>query len=178
MDNAAGARLVADHLVSLGCKQVVHIAGAAGNIDAQERTEAFRAAMRKRGATVDVVQGDFSEESGEAAVEALLSSSKTIDAIFAGNDMMAIGALQALRHAGLRVPEDVAVVGFDDVPLARHVGLTTVRVRIAELGERALDRLLSILAGEEDSGGQELHMPELVVRSTTARSVSGSERSG
>jgi LacI family transcriptional regulator len=87
--------------------------------------------------------------------------------VFAANDMMAIGALQALRRAGLRVPEDVAVVGFDDVPLARHLGLTTVRVRIAELGERALDRLVSMLSGAEDSNRQELHMPELVIRSTT-----------
>ncbi len=174
LDNAAGARAVADHLISLGRKHVVHIAGAAGNIDAQERADAFRDAMRKQGVTVEVVQGDFSEESGEAAIEALLESGRKVDAIFAGNDMMAIGALQALRHAGLRVPEDVAVVGFDDVPLARHVGLTTVRVRIAELGERALHRLLSILAGEDDGGGQELHTPELVVRSTTKRSGNGS----
>ena len=178
LDNAAGARAVADHLISLGRKNVVHIAGAAGNIDAQERADAFRDAMRKHGVAVEVVQGDFSEESGEAAVEALLSSGQTVDAIFAGNDMMAIGALQALRNAGRRVPDDVAVVGFDDVPLARHLGLTTVRVRIAELGERALDRLLTILAGEEDGGGQELHMPELVVRATTDRAVNGSERSG
>lgn len=167
LDNAAGARAVADHVISLGCKQVVHIAGASGNLDAQERADAFRDAMRRQGVTVEVMQGDFSEESGEAVVAALLSSGHNVDAIFAGNDMMAIGALQALRQAGLRVPEDVAVVGFDDVPLARHVGLTTVRVRIAELGERALDRLTSILAGEEDGGGQELHMPELIVRGTT-----------
>ena len=170
LDNAAGARAVADHVASLGRKHVVHIAGAAGNIDAQERADAFDDAMRKQGVIVDVMQGDFSEESGESAVTALLRSGRKVDAIFAGNDMMALGALQALRNAGLRVPEDVAVVGFDDVPLARHVGLTTVRVRIAELGERALDRLLSVLVEGENGGGQELHMPELVVRSTTDQS--------
>ena len=76
-------------------------------------------------------------------------------------------ALQAIRRAGKKVPEEVAVVGFDDVPIARHLGLTTVQVRIAELGERALDRLVSVLSAGEDSGGQELHKPELVIRSTT-----------
>jgi LacI family transcriptional regulator len=81
--------------------------------------------------------------------------------------MMASGALQALKRAGIRVPEEVALVGFDDIPLARHIGLTTVQVHIAELGGRALDRLISILEGAEDSGGQELHKPELVIRSTT-----------
>ncbi|HEU0285056.1 MAG TPA: LacI family DNA-binding transcriptional regulator [Sphingomicrobium sp.] len=177
LDNAAGTRAVADHLIALGRKQVVHISGAPGNIDAQERAKVFRAAMEKQGVAVEVMPGDFSEESGEAAVATLLKSGRKFDAVFAANDMMAIGALQALRQAGLRVPEDVAVVGFDDIPLARHLGLTTVRVRIAELGERALDRLLSILAGEADGGGRELHMPELVIRSTTDRSVSGSERS-
>ena len=168
LDNPAGARAVAEHLVALGHKRIVHIAGASGNIEAQERADAFRSAIEARdGVSVELVQGDFSEESGEAAIEALLRSGQQFDAVFAANDMMAIGALQALRKAGLRVPEDVAVVGFDDVPLARHLGLTTVRVRIAELGERALDRLVSVLAGAQDSNGQELHMPELVIRSTT-----------
>ena len=80
---------------------------------------------------------------------------------------MASGAMQSLRRAGLSVPGDVAVVGFDDIPLARHIGLTTVRVRIAELGERALDRLLSILESGKDVTAAELRPPELVIRSTT-----------
>jgi LacI family transcriptional regulator len=168
LDNSAGARAVAQHLADLGRKRIVHIAGATGNVEAQERADAFRSALEAQdGVSVELVQGDFSEESGEAGIGALLKAGQTFDAVFAANDMMAIGALQALRRAGLRVPEDVAVVGFDDVPLARHLGLTTVRVRIAELGERALDRLVSVLAGAEDSNGQELHMPELVIRSTT-----------
>jgi LacI family transcriptional regulator len=167
LDNAAGARAVADHLVSLGRKRILHIAGPEGNIDAQERAAAFTEALRQRGVEVQVVAGDFAEESGEAAVDTLLKSGQSFDAIFAANDMMASGALQALNRAGVRVPEDVAVVGFDDVPLARHIRLTTVRVRIAELGERAIDRLIDILSGEQDAGGQELHRPELVIRSTT-----------
>jgi LacI family transcriptional regulator len=81
--------------------------------------------------------------------------------------MMASGALQALRDAGIAVPKDVAVAGFDDIPLARYIGLTTVRVRIAELGERAVQRLLGILESDDEAGGQELHSPELVIRTTT-----------
>ena len=167
LDNEAGARAVADHLVSLGRKRIIHIAGASGNIDAIERAEAFVAALREHGVSVETVQGDFAEQSGEDAIDALLKAGQEFDAVFAANDMMASGALQALKRAGIRVPEDVALVGFDDIPLARHIGLTTVQVHIAELGERALDRLISILEGAEDTGGQELHKPELVIRSTT-----------
>src|SRR4051794_26251558 len=138
LDNEAGVRAVVEHLVAIGRKRLVHIAGPAENIDAQERARAFRTAASDRGVKFEIVQGDFEEESGEAAIAALLSSGHEFDAVAAANDNMAIGALQALRAAGLRVPEDVAVAGFDDIPVARHLGLTTVQVRIAELGERAL----------------------------------------
>jgi LacI family transcriptional regulator len=163
LDNAAGAQAVADHFEALGRKRVVHVAGPAGNIDADERRAAFREACAVRRLHCEVLHGDFEEASGQRAVEQLIESAHPFDALFAGNDNMAIGALHALA-----VPEDVAVAGFDDIPLARHLGLTTVRVRIAELGERALVRLLASI-GREDLAGDELHAPELVVRSTTER---------
>lgn len=167
LDNAAGARAVAEHILSLGRRRIVHIAGPRGNIDAEERADAFcRTIADKAGAMVDIMQGDFYEESGARAVETLLARRIEFDAIFAANDNMAIGALGALRKTGLRVPEDVALAGFDDIPLAQHLGLTTARVRIAELGQRALGRLLEILGGAE-CGGDELHEPELVIRATT-----------
>ena len=166
LDNAAGARAVAEHLLALGRKRIVHIAGPEGNIDAQERAEAFRAAVAQPGVKLETIQGDFYEESGERAVKTLLGKGAEFDAIFAANDNMAIGALTALREAGLRVPEDVAVAGFDDIPLAKHLGLTTVRVRIAELGQEALERLFEIMAAR-DGGGDELHAPELIVRAST-----------
>jgi LacI family transcriptional regulator len=168
LDNAAGARAVVEHLVKLGRRRVVHIAGPQGNIDAQERADAFRKTCAGHGVAYEIVAGDFSEESGVAAVQMLLEQGVAFDGIFAANDNMAIGALQALRASGVVVPADVALVGFDDIPLARHLGLSTVRVRIAELGERAVARLLAIVGGE-DKGGDELHAPELIVRSTSAR---------
>jgi LacI family transcriptional regulator len=166
LDNAAGASAVVDHLVAIGRTRLVHIAGPATNIDAQERATAFRNAVEVHGVEGTMVQGDFEMQSGEAAIAALIDQGVDFDAIFAANDNMAIGAIQALRSEGRTTPGDVAVAGFDDIPLARHLGITTVRVRIAELGERALARLLDGLA-KTDSGGDELHRPELVVRETT-----------
>jgi LacI family transcriptional regulator len=171
LDNAAGVRAVVDHLASLGRRRLVHIAGPADNIDAQERETAFREAVATHGLDGRVVAGNFETESGEAAIRRLLADGIEFDAVFAANDNMAIGALEALRAAGKRVPEEIAVVGFDDIPLARHVEMTTVRVRIAELGERALQRLVDGLIKE--SGGDELHAPELVIRSTTDPKANG-----
>jgi LacI family transcriptional regulator len=166
LDNSAGVRAVVDHFAALGRRRLVHIAGPQGNIDADERAAAFREACAGRGFDCEVLHGDFEEASGQRAVEQLLKSGQSFDALFAANDNMAIGAMQALRTGGFRVPDDVAVAGFDDIPLARHLGLTTVRVRIAELGERALARLLASM-GRGRHEGDELHVPELVVRATT-----------
>ena len=165
LDNAAGVYAVVDHLASLGRKNLVHIAGPQENIDAQERLQAFRDAVTAHRVSGEVVAGDFEMESGEAAVAKLLAKGVRFDAVFAANDNMAIGAMEALRRSGKDVPGDVAVVGFDDIPLARHLGISTVRVRIAELGERAVARLLDGLKG--DAGGDELHAPELVIRQTS-----------
>ncbi len=142
----AGVRAVVEHLAALGRRRLVHIAGPAGNIDADERAAAFSDALRgSRPSLARSCSGDFEEASGErAAATACSRAAHRFDAMFAANDKMAIGALQALAARRARGPEDVAVAGFDDIPLARHLGLTTVRVRIAELGERALARLIVV----------------------------------
>jgi LacI family transcriptional regulator len=170
LDNAAGVRAIVEHFAAIGRRRLVHIAGPADNVDANERAAACAEAAKKLGIAVEVIQGDFSEQSGEAAIGTLLAAGESFDAVFAGNDMMALGALHALRLAGRRVPEDVAVAGFDDIPLARMLGLTTVRVRIADLGERTIQRLVAMLEGA-GSSGDELHAPELVIRSTTSDAV-------
>ena len=169
LDNAAGAREVAEHLLAQGRKRIVQIAGPLGNADAQERAEAFAAALEADGSVLlETVHGDFTEESGETATTALLAAGHSFDALFAANDNMALGALQALRKAGLQVPEQVAVAGFDDIPLARHVGLTTVRVHIADLGEQALTALIDSIEGSGAAASM-VHPAELVVRRTTGQ---------
>ena len=166
IDNAAGVRQVVDHLVKLGRKRLVHIAGPEGNIDADERASTFREACLASAVEHEVVRGDFEEQSGAEAIRQLLEARHEFDAVFAANDNMATGALLALRLRGVSIPDEVAVAGFDDIPLARHLGLTTVSARIAELGERALARLIACIA-KSAGGGDELHRPELVVRGTT-----------
>ena len=166
LDNFEAVRLVVDHLAAIGRKRLIHIAGPVGNIDADERAEAFSQIATERSVAFETVRGNFDEESGADAVLKLLASDQTFDAVFAANDNMAIGALRALRTHGIGVPGKVAVAGFDDIPLAQHVGLTTVRVHIDELGERALNRLLEAIAGT-DGGCDERHSPELLIRSTT-----------
>ena len=159
------------HFRRSGRSHVVHISGPKGNVDAEERCAAFDHAMRewKPGEEPVVLRGDYSEESGAEAVSQLIELKVPVDAIFAGNDMMAIGAMDALRAAGIAVPKQVAVAGFDDIPISRHLGLTTARVRIDELGANAIARLIDIIEGGDDPRAKLLHPPELMVRASSAR---------
>jgi LacI family transcriptional regulator len=170
IDNFGGARAVTEHLLSLGHRRIGVLAGPLRNHDARERLRGSHEAMRAAGVepAPELEQtGNFSEQSGYAGAQRLLALEERPTAIFAANDSMAIGALSALRDAGVRVPEDVAVAGFDDIPIARFVNppLTTVRVSIPELGGRATQRLFEALAaGSGRERRQELLPTELVVR--------------
>ncbi len=169
IDNIAGARMMVDHLVATGRRHIVHLAGPAGNIDAEERLAGYRAAMADAGLPPFVERGTFLEDSGVSAAERLVERGDGVDAVFAANDMMAIGALMAFRRAGIAVPDRIAVAGFDDIPLARLISpsLTTLRIDIAQLGERAVARLIDQIDGADDHN-IELRAPTLVVRDTTS----------
>lgn len=169
IDNRAGAEAMVDHLHATGRRRIVHLSGPEGNIEAAERADGYRAAMARHGLEPRVLRGDFMEESGVAAAEALLAGEDLPDALFAANDMMAIGALATLRRAGVAVPGTIALAGFDDIPLARLVSpsLTTLRVGIAQVGARAIARLAGAIAGTVDLE-IEVAVPELVPRETTA----------
>lgn len=169
VDNAAGAVEVARHLIGIGRRRLVHVTGPMSNIDAQARRSAFAAAVRALApdAELTICNGDFAESSGESSVRDLFNRGVKFDAVFAANDMMALGAMQQCRALGMRVPEDVAIVGFDDIPLARYLGLTTIQVRVAELGARGVAHLLGQLRGKGlDASRTELE-PHLIVREST-----------
>jgi LacI family transcriptional regulator len=138
------------HLLHLGHRRIAIITGVEGNFDAAERLRGYRAALAEAGESPSAaleVSGDFSERSGFRATNQLLQSTQVPTAIFATNDSMAIGSLSALRQAGRRVPDDVAVAGFDDIPLARYLDppLSSVHVDISALGEHATLRLLEAI---------------------------------
>lgn len=145
IDNYGGAHAMVRHLLDTGHRSVALIAGPAGNYDAEQRERGYRAAMQAGTPTaqIQVVGGDFTEESGYRAGRELLALSPRPRAVFAANDMMAVGCLYAFKEAGLRVPQDIALAGFDDIPIARYISpaLSTVRVSIAELGRSALEQL-------------------------------------
>jgi LacI family transcriptional regulator len=138
IDNSGGARDVVKHLHALGHRRIAFISGPTHNADAEQRRRGYRTAMSALNLEVIECPGTFTEESGFEAGKALISGRKRPTAVFAANDSMAIGALSAFLEAGLRIPEDVALVGFDDIPIARFLAppLTTVKVPIAELGRR------------------------------------------
>ena len=168
VDNEAGAAEMTRHLLSLGRRRIVHIAGPSGNVDAAQRIAGYEREMAAAGLPTRVLPGTFREEAGHAAAKVLLDDIDAVDAIFAANDQMAIGALLALTEAGVDVPRRVAIGGFDDVPLARLVapGITTMSADAYELGRRAVERVAGQVAGEQDDT-LESRRPTLVVRGTT-----------
>lgn len=175
IDNYGAARQVVEHLVACGRRKIAHIAGPAGNYDAEERARGWRdgLAIHGLGGEVPWLEGDFEQESGIAAGRAVAAMRERPDAIFAANDLMAAGAMRALCESGLRVPEDIAIVGFDDIPLASLLdpALTTVRVDIAAFGRRALERLARIIEEPELSRERlEPVRPALVVRESCGAS--------
>jgi LacI family transcriptional regulator len=172
IDNYGGAVAMTRHLVEAGHRHIAFIGGPEGNFDASERLRGYRDALKELLPSAAGIEmpGDFSEASGYEAGKLILASSHRPDAIFAANDMTALGCLYAFNEAGVKVPEEIALAGFDDIPLARfvHPTLTTMRVNIAELGGQALTRLLTAI---DTTDGNEPSMqtlvPELIVRESS-----------
>ncbi|WP_448624781.1 LacI family DNA-binding transcriptional regulator [Geodermatophilus sp. URMC 64] len=174
VDNVGGARAGVGHLLERGRRRIATITGPHDMGAGQDRLAGYRAALADAGREVDpelVVEGDFSEVSGVRAMRALLERRPDVDAVFAADDLMAIGALRALREAGRRVPEDVAVVGFDDSPLSRvtEPPLSTVRQPVDEMGREMAEMLIRLISeGEADGTDRSAVLPtELVVRASS-----------
>jgi len=173
IQNCRGAKEMVAHLTSLGHRRIAIIKGAARNYDAAERLRGYRLALREAGIDREPSlerDGDFTEASGYAAALELLALKHRPTAIFAANDSMAIGALSALRESGVQVPEQMAVAGFDDIPLARYMDppLSSVHVPICELGARAVEILLHGITHKNDhTRRRERVSTELVIRRST-----------
>ncbi len=172
IDNTGGAEAMVRHLLDLGHRRIAMVMGEKGHFDTGERLQGYRSALLEAGIEPDrdyEAQGDFSEASGHRAVQELLALPEPPTAIFCANDSMAIGGLCAVHDAGLRVPDDVTVVGFDDIPLAHYMSppLSSVHVPVFEMGARAVTRLIAALKGEPVSERRHERLPtHLVVRSS------------
>lgn len=168
-DQVAGARLITEHLIALGHTDILHLAGPQDWIEAESRMRGYLDALLDADLpTLPPIRGDWTADFGYFAGQEL-ARRRDFTAVFAANDVMAIGLMHGFRDAGLGVPQDVSVVGFDDVPVAAHVAppLTTVHQDFPELGRRAVQILLAQIRGE---GAPEFGAlaPELRVRSSSA----------
>lgn len=169
VNNETGVRQLMTHLIEVhGCRRIAHIQGIGNNRDTAERDACYRAVLREHGLPIDesiIAPGDFMTDLSEQVVTRWLEQGKQFDAIFAADDNAAVGALTALRSAGMRVPEDVAVVGFNDDPMAAHLTpkLTTVRADTEEVGYQAAQQLLALI--QEKPVEMLIRLPtEIVVR--------------
>jgi LacI family transcriptional regulator len=172
VDNAAAVEEVVDHLVSIGRTRIGHISGPASWHEARDRREGWQRAMDRHRLEADLdrcEEGDWSPQSGAVAMSALLDRIPDLDAVVAANDRMAMGAMHTLRGRGLRIPEDVAVTGFDDIEEAAWFAppLTSVEQPLAEMGRQAVRRLWSEFDGSATPPAVIPLRAELMIREST-----------
>ncbi len=169
IENKSGAQKLVDHLIEVhGRRRIAFLRGPQGNEDSVERERGYRKALKSHGIQVDprlTGTGGFNEEDAQAAVQEWLAEGLDFDAVFAGDDDSAIGAMQALKQAGRRVPDEVSVAGFDDLPYAAYISpaLTTVRAPIEQIGREAVRKLIRAIRGQP-AEGPALIQTELVIR--------------
>ena len=173
IDNEQAADAITTHLITIGRTRVGHVTGSRGTVAGEDRVTGYQRAMRRAGLKVDhlVVDGDFTRQSGVSAAAELLDAG--VDAIFCANDSSASGALETIRASGLRVPEDVALAGFDDVEFAAHLEppLTTVRQALRQHGMEAARTLLQLLGDPSHAPRRVLMPTELVIRQSSVGGV-------
>jgi LacI family transcriptional regulator len=167
VDNVNAAYNAVNHLIQLGYRRIATITGIADSTVTIDRREGYLKALTEQGMAINdalIANGEFSEEGGYAAMLALLSARP--DAVFAASDNMAIGAMRAVREAGLRIPQDIAFVGFDDLPLAKfpEPQLTTVRQPISRFGFKAVETLIDLIDNGIKPARRIIMDTELVIR--------------
>ena len=154
IENKSGAKMIVEHLIQIhGRRRIAFLRGPEGNEDSEWRERGYREALQANGIPFDpslVAMGGFNEEEAQVAAQKLLVEGVELDAVFGGDDDTAAGVISALIHAGIRVPQDVAVVGFDDLPIARYLrpALTTVRAPIEQVGREGVQQLVRLIRGQ------------------------------
>jgi LacI family transcriptional regulator, repressor for deo operon, udp, cdd, tsx, nupC, and nupG len=171
-DNYGGGRALTEHLLEHGYRRLGFITGTNYTSDSRERLRGMRDALAEQSLEIPssyIVQGDYLRDSGYQAMRQLLDLPKPPEAVFAANDQMAIDAIKAIQEHGLRVPEDIAVVGFDDIPMASYVSpsLTTVHQPVYELGWHAAQMALEMIKTAEDDVSPTLTTPRVLMMPTT-----------
>jgi DNA-binding LacI/PurR family transcriptional regulator len=170
VDNQAGGRAATEHLIAQGRRKIAHLAGPSHVASARERLQGFREAMWNAALRSDFVEaGDLDRDAGEMAMGRLLALGHEVDAVFAASDAMAAGAMWALQVLGRRVPDDVAVIGFDDSPIASATQprLSSVKQPVEEMGREMARLVLSMSAVRGQASKQMILSPELAVREST-----------
>lgn len=189
VDNVEGGYLATQHLIRKGFQRIAHIGAVPEPPPAAQRRAGYEKALRDAGRSVDrrLVAAsrrrssgfgeEFAEEAGYKAMEKLLGRSAVPDAVFAASDVQALGARKAIHEAGLRIPDDVAVVGFDDIGTAEHVGLTTLRQPMHAMGKLAVEKLMKRIAEPERPPSKTVFAPRLIERASSGPPLSRSETS-
>jgi LacI family transcriptional regulator len=173
IDNRAGGRLATSHLLEQGRQNIGIITGPISWWEARQRELGWREALAAHGRVVDestIAHGDWSAGSGERCTHLLLEWHPELDAVFACNDQMALGVLKAARQLGRRVPEDLAVIGFDDIPESAYFypPLTTIRQNLAEMGREGVRQLMTMIANPGRVNSEAIRLqPALIVREST-----------
>jgi DNA-binding LacI/PurR family transcriptional regulator len=179
-DSEAGAEMAVTHLIEIGCRRIGHITGPFFVTIAQDRVRGYKKVMKHQGLEVDdermIARGDYTHKSGYMAMKELLRKMPDIDGVFAANDQMSVGALKALFEAGKRVPQDVKMIGYDDVFIASVLDppLSTIHVQKYRMGKNAAELLLTQLEEDKEPSSQgtviELES-KLVIRKSTVKNA-------
>lgn len=173
-DDYLGAQLAVEHLIKLGHKNIAHLAGPQFLSTGFQRRKGYLAAMKKHGLTPDknliIPCGAFGFEDGKVGFEKLLDKDIPFTAIFAANDFLALGCYHRMRKRNIACPEEISIVGYNDMPFSDMFdpALTTVRIDLYKMGEHAAELLLRTLDGQQDKLKSMTLMPELIVRESTA----------
>lgn len=167
-DNMNGAYEATKYLIGLGHREIVHVTGGKKQLSSLERLEGYRKALNEAGIPVQnkwIVNGNFKLDCGYKVTKKILSAGRPT-AIFYSNDSMAIGGIQAIEEAGLQIPEDISIIGFDDVELAKYLkpGLTTVRMDLFEMASVAINALINVMENEMNFSAEYVVPVELMVR--------------